>query len=48
MYKLNTNGVHSKETHMAGVWVVIRDATGTYTVGMAANIGTASNVDAEI
>lgn len=47
-YKLNTDGASSSNTGMAGTGALVRDRSGKLVVALAANIGLATNVLAEL
>lgn len=45
---LNTYGAVSSNDHIAGIEEVVRDQNGAFIAGLAANIGKASNITAEL
>ena len=47
-YKMNTDGGISNESHLAGIGAIIRNQQGQHVASLAANIGYASNITAEL
>ena len=48
MYKMNTDGGISNETHLACIGAVIRNQQGKHVANLTANIGYVSNITAEL